>query len=171
MNVETISIASLHADPANARTHGPRNVEAIKASLARFGQQKPIVIDENNVVRAGNGTLAAAKALAWTEIRCVRTALAGTEATAFAIADNRTAELAEWDDEVLSQLLSDPSIGDVGFAADEIEKLIADEEPSDPDASIGESFQVAVECRDEADQKQLFDRLTAEGYSCRLLTM
>jgi len=44
-------------------------LEQIKASLRRFGQQKPIVVDATNVVRAGNGTLAAAKALGWTNHR------------------------------------------------------------------------------------------------------
>ena len=43
LRVEQVPIDSLHLDPANVRSHGPRNLEAIQASLARFGQQKPIV--------------------------------------------------------------------------------------------------------------------------------
>lgn len=61
-------VADLALDPANARKHSDKNLAAIKASLTRFGQQKPIVIDSSGVVRAGNGTLAAAKALGWAEI-------------------------------------------------------------------------------------------------------
>jgi ParB-like chromosome segregation protein Spo0J len=49
-----IAIGELHPDPANVRKHNEKNITAIKASLARFGQQKPIVIDKNRVVRAGN---------------------------------------------------------------------------------------------------------------------
>lgn len=71
--VETIACADLHLDPANVRKHPERNIAGIKASLARFGQVKPIVIDENNVVRAGNGTLEAARGLGWATIQCVRT--------------------------------------------------------------------------------------------------
>src|SRR5438874_8509523 len=97
MTIETLPISSLHLDPANARRHPARNLDAIKASLARFGQQKPIVVDAAGICRAGNGTLAAARALGWATIRAVRTPLAGAEAAAYAIADNRTAELAEWD--------------------------------------------------------------------------
>ena len=63
MNVQSRKIADLSEDPANARTHSERNIDAIVASLRRFGQQKPIVVDSNGVVRAGNGTLVAAKAL------------------------------------------------------------------------------------------------------------
>jgi hypothetical protein len=43
MNVETVPIDSIHADPANVRRHPDRNLDAIRASLARFGQQKPLV--------------------------------------------------------------------------------------------------------------------------------
>lgn len=98
-------VAELSADPANVRKHNDKNLDAIKASLLRFGQQKPIVIDSSGVVRAGNGTLAAAKALGWAEIDCVQTELSGAEATAYAIADNRTAELAEWDEAALTATL------------------------------------------------------------------
>lgn len=98
-------VAELAQDPANARRHNEKNLAAIKASLLRFGQQKPIVVDSGGVVRAGNGTLAAAQALGWTEIDCVISDLKGAEATAYAIADNRTAELAEWDEAALTATL------------------------------------------------------------------
>ena len=52
MKSESIRIDHLNLDPANTRAHPPRNIEAIKASLARFGQQKPVVIDPDNVVIA-----------------------------------------------------------------------------------------------------------------------
>tara|TARA_R110000822_G_scaffold58847_1_gene146941 strand:+ start:78 stop:248 length:171 start_codon:yes stop_codon:yes gene_type:complete len=47
MKYETATIASLMLDPANVRTHDSKNLESIKASLARFGQQKPIVVSED----------------------------------------------------------------------------------------------------------------------------
>ena len=121
MNIETIPISSLIPDPNNARQHDDKNLSAIKGSLAKFGQQKPIVIDDKNVVIAGNGTLDSAKELGWTEIACVRSDLKTiTEKTAFALADNRTSELANWDMEVLGkELLSlqedDFDIGEIGF--------------------------------------------------------
>lgn len=104
--VKTVPIASLTIDPANARKHPEKNLDAIRGSLARFGQQKPIVVDSSNVVRAGNGTLEAARSLGWTEIAVIVSDLAGAEMQAFAIADNRTAELATWDDEVLQATLA-----------------------------------------------------------------
>jgi ParB-like chromosome segregation protein Spo0J len=126
MTVERVPIESIQFDPANVRKHGEKNLATIKASLSRFGQQKPIVVDAAGVVRAGNGTLAAAKALGWKEIAIVRSSLAGSEATAYAIADNRTAELAEWDDDALAQTLAALQIEDealpdsAGFTAGEL---------------------------------------------------
>jgi ParB-like chromosome segregation protein Spo0J len=172
MTVETVTIDSLSPDPANARQHGPRNLDAIAASLRRFGQQKPIVVDSKGVVRAGNGQLAAAKILGWTHIRVVRSDLPATELTAFAIADNRTAELAEWDEEVLAGVLSDPEIGEVGFTDEEIKGFSAEDvADADGEGEIRATFEVVVECRDEQQQKELYERLTAEGYSCRLFTL
>lgn len=101
-----ISIDLLHPDPSNARRHGEKNIEAIKSSLSMFGQRKPVVVQRNGmIVRAGNGTLAAAKALGWKEIAAVVIDDDSATAVQFAIADNRTGELAEWDDETLATLL------------------------------------------------------------------
>lgn len=118
MQIEKVKISSLILDPANARKHNQKNLEAIKGSLAKFGQQKVVVVDENNIVIAGNGTVQEAKALGWTEIVVNRTDLRGTDKTAFAIADNRTGELAEWDDDVLSKTLEGLKEG--GFDLDSI---------------------------------------------------
>ena len=130
MQVENVELATLLHDPANVRQHDVRNLDAIKASLKRFGQQKPIVVDGDGIVVAGNGTLAAFRELGWSQIDIVRTELKGAEAIAYAIADNRTAELANWDDSALAQTLTalraeDPSLlQDAGFLEDEFAKLL-----------------------------------------------
>jgi ParB-like chromosome segregation protein Spo0J len=127
MKLTTIKITELSLDPSNVRKHGRKNLDAIKASLRKFGQQKPIVVDSKGIVLAGNGTLAAAQELGWTEIDIVRTQLEGVEATAFAIADNRTAELAEWDQnlgDVLASLRAeDFTLEEIGFNLDDLAKL------------------------------------------------
>jgi DNA modification methylase len=140
MQIFKIKVADLSNDPANARKHDDRNIDSIIASLRRFGQQKPIVIDASNVVRAGNGTLEAAKRLGWDSIECVKTSLKGSDAIAYAIADNRTAELAEWDSDILAAQLSglltdDEALANAaGFSAEEIEAMLSDlAEPTEID--------------------------------------
>jgi len=129
VKIESIPISSLQPDPSNVRKHSEKNIAAIKGSLAKFGQQKPIVVGENDVVIAGNGTLAAAQQLGWEKIDVVRTNLAGVEAVAFAIADNRTGELAEWDEglgDVLKALDQEMDLGEIGFDEEDLQELIAD---------------------------------------------
>ena len=134
MKVTRVNLSELSLDPANVRKHTEKNLAAIKASLRRFGQQKPIVVDADGVVRAGNGTLEAARELGWTDISVVRTELRGSEATAYAIADNRTAELATWDTAALVQQLEALKIEDpdlvpsAGFSTDDI-SLLESQEP------------------------------------------
>ena len=127
LKTETVPIESISTDPANARSHGERNLEAIRDSLRAFGQQKPIVVDGRGIVIAGNGTLEAAKRLGWTEIAIVRTDLEPGQATAFGIADNRTAELADWNDEVLRSLLDtmdDEMLRVLAFDQKEIDAMV-----------------------------------------------
>ena len=136
MKTETVSVDSITLDPANLRKHGERNIETIRASLSRFGQQHPIIVNHDGVVIAGNGRLQAMRSLGWKECDVVRTDLAGAEAVAFAIADNRTAELAEWDDDALAsilQSLDNKDRIDAGFDDDEIARLIGEVEAASTD--------------------------------------
>jgi DNA modification methylase len=128
-----VEISTLKLDPSNVRRHPARQLEAIKASLTRFGQQKPIVIDARGVVIAGNGTLEAALLLGWTHIAAVQSTLDGVERISYAIADNRTAELAEWDLPALGQLLGSldaDSLGAAGYTAHELEQLLEESHPT-----------------------------------------
>ena len=124
-----VPIGSVKLDDANARQHPVRNLEAIKTSLKTFKQQKPIIVDERGVVIAGNGTLIAAKELGWKFIAVVKSSLKDFNRTAFAIADNKTAELAEWDYEALSMSLRAMAeqkidLTTTGFADFEIDPLL-----------------------------------------------
>jgi site-specific DNA-methyltransferase (adenine-specific) len=154
MKLERAKLDSLTCDPANVRKHDQRNLDAIKGSLQRFGQQHPIIVDGDGIIRAGNGRYMAMRALGWSECDIVRTALKGAEATAFAIADNRTAELATWDDEALAQQLAALQIEDeelalaTGYDEKEIAALALDsvevqedeipEPPADPITKPGD---------------------------------
>ena len=129
--VRRVALDSLHLDPANARSHPERNLEAIKASLARFGQVEPLVVlKASQRVIGGNGRLVAMRALGWSECDIVEVDLPATEATALGIALNRTSELAEWDSQALSSILqalqSEGALDGVGFNDREIQSIIDD---------------------------------------------
>jgi ParB-like chromosome segregation protein Spo0J len=122
LRVVKVKIDSLLFDPDNARKHSMKNIDSIAGSLKRFGQRKPLVVTGANIVIAGNGTLEAAKKLGWSEIVVAYVPSDWTfeYARAYALVDNRTAELAEWDaDKLAMQLIELDSVGweldDVGF--------------------------------------------------------
>jgi DNA modification methylase len=129
MEIRKVAIADLVLDPSNARRHDEKNLAAIKGSLKKYGQQKNIVIDKNNVIRAGNGTYVVAKDLGWTHIYAKIMDGGETDLTGYAIADNRTGELADWDIPVLGETLESlkmdgMDLGEIGFTAEDLEDLI-----------------------------------------------
>jgi hypothetical protein len=134
LDVELVAIDSLTEDPQNARVHGDRNLAATRVSLERFGQRKPIVVRRSDrVVLAGNATLRCARDLGWSQLYVAWTDLEGDEALAFAIADNRTAELAEWDKAALLSLTADLSIAFLDLSGFSPKELEAFQPPTAPD--------------------------------------
>lgn len=124
-HLESVKIADLVEDPTNAREHPDDNIKVIVKSLKEFGQQTPIVIDQQNLIIKGNGTVTAAKALGWEEIRAVRTKLDETKAMAYSLVDNKSSDLAGWDDDQLTvnlekiNELDDIDMSEFGFLDDD----------------------------------------------------
>jgi DNA modification methylase len=136
MEVTRRLIVDLLLDPENARKHSQKNLDAIKASLTKFGQRKPIVINQKGVILAGNGTVEAARSLGWDHIDVAVVPADWDEATAraYALADNRTAELAEWDENVLAKQLLELLDGDFDIEAIGFEMPEPEIEPEPDDA-------------------------------------
>lgn len=120
-------IATLSLLPGNPRVG---DVDAVAASLSAFGQRKPIVAKRDGTVVAGNHTLQAAQQLGWSEIAVVWVDDDDTTAKAFALADNRTAELGGYDDAALEAMVRDvlefdaELLADIGWAGEELEALL-----------------------------------------------
>jgi DNA modification methylase len=108
-------IDRLRPMPGNPRRG---NVDAVARSLSRFGQRKPIVAHADGTVLAGNHTLAAALQLGWPEIAVVFVEDDEPTAKAFALADNRTAELGGYDDDDLAAMMQSVAEYDVDLLLD-----------------------------------------------------
>lgn len=110
LHVETISLDALTLDPKNANRHGPRSLDEIQHSLTAHGQRKPIVVQKRGadlIVRAGNGTVEAARVLGWTHVAAVVIEEGDDAATRYGIADNFTADHSEYDEAALGALLQE----------------------------------------------------------------
>lgn len=125
-----VSLDKLSVDPHNARKHPERSVDALAASLQRFGQRKPIVVNRasGGTTIAGSGTIMAARKLGWDALAVVFVDDTEETARAFALADNQTALFSEWDDGVLlAQLRMLDNAGELegtGFAEEDISRLL-----------------------------------------------
>ena len=131
LTIRRAPLDSLHLDPANARAHPERNLDAIKGSLARFGQVEPLVVLKGSSrIVGGNGRWVAMKALGWRECDIVELEFSDLDATALGIALNRTSDLAEWNEDALAQILAtlraEDALEGVGFDAREIDELLSD---------------------------------------------
>ena len=121
-----VPIDTLRQLPGNPRRG---DVDAVAASLQRFGQRKPIVARADGTITAGNHTWQAAKQLGWDRIAVVRVDDDDATASAFALADNRTAELGSYDDGLLLDLIQSIDdkdlLADTGWSDDAVADLLA----------------------------------------------
>lgn len=175
-----VSLDELHEDPANARKHGQRNRNAVRSSLREFGQVETLVVEAGTGrVLGGNCRLAELRAMGVQEAMVCEVDVHGVDATRLALALNRTAELAEWDQNGLEALLRDldeaGAVAGIGWEEDELGDLFGgvDDDLPEPDGAEDQSdqleyqFRILVECRDESDQLVLLEKFEREGIRCR----
>lgn len=145
MNIETILVADLIPYARNARTHSDAQVAQIAASIKEFGFCNPVLIDAEAGIIAGHGRVLAARKLGMTEVPCIRLGhLTDVQRRAYILADNRLAELAGWDTEMLALEIADLRLDDVdlellGFDDDGLRDLLGEDDQeqglTDPDAT------------------------------------
>ena len=123
-----VPIKCLKLDSKNVRTHSPANLNALANSLSTFGQQKPLVTLKDGTVIAGNGALIAAKKIGWKELAVVVYPDKKT-AVAYALADNQTGLLRDWDFEMMAETFKDLqlegfNLEKIGFPAHDIQNIL-----------------------------------------------
>lgn len=140
--LELIDVDELIPYSRNARTHSREQINKIRASLREFGFVNPILIDDNMNVIAGHGRLEAAKAEALEQVPCVFVNhLTDAQKRAYILADNRLAELAGWDEELLRIELDELKALDfdldlIGFEDFEFKNVPGTEDEFDVDAEL-----------------------------------
>ena len=174
---EITHIGDLTPEPRNARRHTPRNIGMIVDSLHEVGAARSIVIDEEGRVLAGNGTVEAAAEAGIERVQVVdadgntliavrRTGLTEAQKRRLALYDNRTAELADWDSEVLAELMDTDPAGLEGlFAPVELDMILHVPEQL-PDSGITgetvERLRVIITFEDENERAEFWHRLGTE---------
>lgn len=140
------SINNLKSDHKNARKRTDRSATLIAESLKRYGAARSIVIDEDGRILAGNGTVEGAKKAGIDKVRIIeaegdeliavrRTGLTEDEKVGLALADNRSSDLSEWDNDMLRQLSEEhditPWFEDDELLAEVLETVEGNTDPDD----------------------------------------
>lgn len=108
LRVEMVSVSTLKPCMRNPRTHSKKQLKQIENSIRQFGWTTPVLIDAEGGLIAGHGRVEAAKAMGLTEVPAIRfDHMSDVQKRAYVIADNRLAELAGWDRELLALELKD----------------------------------------------------------------
>lgn len=174
--LESMAVADLRPHDRNPRTHSKKQVEQITESIRRFGFTNPVLVDKDGQVIAGHGRIEAAKLLGMAKVPVLRLEhMTEAEKRAYIIADNRLAELAGWDNDLLAlelaavaELDSEFDLALTGFDVAEIEALLngletgeqEEEEPAQIDeqapvvSRVGDLWQLgdhALICGDATD--------------------
>ena len=169
--------------------NNPRNnqeaVEYVANSIKEFGFKVPIVVDKDGVIVAGHTRYEAAKVLGLDKVPVViADDLTDKQIKAFRIADNKTAEKASWDYQKLTEEIADIELDfdlkDFGFGEFELDVLkngnsfdesdyeFVDESQKNIDTK--EKLCVVIDCKSEQEAENIFNKLSEEGYVCRIST-
>ena len=166
----SVPLSELKPYPANPRKG---NVDLIADSLATHGQYRAIVVNQRTgEILAGNHTFLALQKLGAAEALVHYVDVDADQAAKIVLVDNRSNDLAGYNDEALLQLLQTlPDLDGTGYGSDDLERLLGlfAQEGDAPSIALPNQWQVVVECVNEHQQTELLDRLEEEGYTCRAL--
>jgi DNA modification methylase len=147
LKIDYLQYSTLQPYPRNSRTHSKKQIRQIADSIRQFGFTNPLLIDNQNMIIAGHGRLAAAKMLGLEQVPCVRLeGMTADQKRAYVLADNKLALNAGWDEELLALELQglmkidlDFDIGITGFSIAEIDGLmdgLSPEDAGDPEDDL-----------------------------------
>ena len=173
--VQEVTLSQLVPYANNAKMHGPAQIEKLKASIEEFGFLTPCLIDADFNLIAGHGRVMAAKELGMESVPCVFVeGLTEAQRRAYILADNRLGELGTWDMElVVSELggLLDEDF-DIDLTGFELPSEKADFDGADygeTNFNYQSQYGVIVTCASEQEQEEVYNRLSSEGYACKVV--
>jgi len=141
----------------------------VAESIKEFGFKVPIIVDKDNVIVAGHTRLRAAKKLGMKTVPCiVADDLTPEQIKAFRLADNKVSEFSEWDMDLLTSELKEIDFDMDIFGFDDDYKEIKRTDLSYKDFT---AFQIVIDCDSEEQQELYYNKLTEEGYKCKVLTL
>jgi len=174
MEIEYCKPSDLKPHPKNPRIHPDSAIEKLMKSIGEFGFVNPILISKDNYILAGHSRFKAAKKLGLKKVPVIRLDLSGEKAMAYMMADNKLAELSEWDFPLLEDVFNDLKLADIdlqltGFDLTKIEDVFGNGKKQPDIITIPEKYEILITDIDESTQVKLLTRFQKEGLKCKAL--
>lgn len=166
-------VSELKNNPNNPRKND-NAVDTVAKSIQKYGFRNPLIIDDDNIVWCGNTRLKAAKKLKLKEIPCIIVNdLTEQQMTELALLDNKTNEIAEWDTDMLSDILKsvDLSEFDLDWNVDDVLETPNEIDRKDISDTVQSQYELIVDCEDENNLEKLYNEMTRRGYQCKISTL
>lgn len=177
LKIEYIPLSDIKPYEHNAKLHPDEQVEQIMQSIQIMGFDDPIAIWKNNEIIEGHGRYEAAMRLGMETVPVIRLDdLTDEQRRAYALIHNKLTMNSGFDIETLNVELAEIQTIDMGafdfeFKAVEFEGTDEGSEPRDTSFNYKEQYGVIVMCKSEKEQEQVYNRLTGEGYECKVVTV
>lgn len=166
-------ISELKNNPNNPRKND-NAVDTVAKSIQKYGFRNPLIVDDAGIVWCGNTRLKAAKKLKLKEVPCIVVKdLTKQQMTELALLDNKTNEIAEWDTDMLADILKsvDLSDFDLDWNVDDVLETPNEIDRKDISDTVQSQYELIVDCEDENNLEKLYNEMTQRGYQCKISTL
>jgi ParB-like chromosome segregation protein Spo0J len=170
---ETVKLGELKTDGENPNKMSKEQLERLKASIQKWGFIVPIITNKDLLIADGEQRYTAAKALGMSEVSVIRLPVEDVDRRLLRQVLNKLKgkhdkELDQFEYERIIQAGKEEDLKYYLIISDDKLKNLLSEEKG---VTFNESFEVIIECKDETQQEAVYNKLTTEGYSCRILTL
>ena len=174
MNKEQIvykKISELHLNEKNPRKN-ENAVETVAKSIQKYGFKNPLIIDSNGKIWCGNTRYKASKKLGLKEVPCIiADDLTEEQIREYALLDNKTNELAEWDFDLLGEELADLDLSDFDLDWGINEDDNSNKERIDKSDKLNDIYEITISCQNENDLENIYNEFIERGYKCKISTL
>lgn len=167
LSIKYIPVSDIKPYENNPRKNDSA-VPYVAESIKQFGFKNPVILSKDNVIIAGHTRLKAANELGIEEVPCIYAEdLTDEQIKAFRLADNKVAEIAEWDFGKLEEELADIDIDMSEFGFETIKEI----EKEIDEVEYNEKISVVIDCENDEEAEKIYNTLTDGGYRCRISTL
>ena len=174
MNKEQIvykKLSELHLNDRNPRIND-NAVDVVAKSIEKYGFKNPLIVDTNGKIWCGNTRYKASKKLGLKEVPCIiADDLTEEQIREYALLDNKTNELADWDFELLGEELADLDLSDFDLDWGINEDDNSNKERIDKSDKLNDIYEITISCENENDLENIYNEFIDRGYKCKISTL